>query len=106
MRWPPVLSYFKIHITRSSLGYLVAPWAERFPYRCSQILIYSIMEKLSIYRTAIDAVNFLVDFILKENFYCEGLHNDLWHLSESLTKKMSDVILDHVMPKVTTGSHS
>lgn len=61
------------------------------------------MEKLSLYRTAIDAVNFLVDFITKENFYRVGLHNELWHLSESLTEKMSDVVLDHVTPKVDTG---
>lgn len=66
-----------------------------------RFLNFIIMEKLSFYRTALDAVNFLVDFMMKENLYSSKLHVELWHLAESLTAKMSDDILEHVMPKIS-----
>lgn len=59
------------------------------------------MEKLQLYRTAVDAVNFLVDFISKENFYQKDLHTGLWHLAENLTAKISDVIIENVTPKIS-----
>lgn len=58
------------------------------------------MEKLELYRAALNAASFLVDFMTKENFYSSKLHSELWHFTESLSDKVKDTILDHVMPKV------
>lgn len=52
------------------------------------------------YRTAIDAVNFLVDFITKENFYSKNLHSELFKFSDSLTDKVRSIVLEHVTPKI------